>query len=308
MQTVMNRKVLKKAATHPSAGTRVAIPCMMAITAALFTLTAQADNTGACALEYALSTEQEQNLLTDASKGDPCAAENLGNFYYSRQDYRKALQWYEKVASRGNSRVAFILSGMYRNGLLDTASSRADQQAHLWLVRAAEQGLDLAQVELADQYVNGAGVESNVPQGMYWYEQAANQGHAQAQYALSTLYLAGSTQIQFSADSDLERRYAGSETKANYWLCRAAQSNLPQAQYELSQAYDTGRGDLPMNQQQERLWLHKAAANSSQKAQAELTWLNQRSPLTKAKEHVDNLLTPSATAADCPHDAAVLDL
>lgn len=43
-------------------------------------------------------------------------------------------------------------------------------------------------------------------------------------------------------------------------------------------------------------------------AQAELTWLNQRSPLTKAKEHVDNLLTPSATAADCPHDAAVLDL
>jgi TPR repeat protein len=280
---------------------------MMAIPAALFTLTAQADNTGTCTLEYALSTEQEQNLLTDASQGDTCAAENLGNYYYSRQHYRKAYQWYEKVASRGNSHIAFMISAMYRNGLLDT-SGRDDQQAHLWLVRAAEQGLDLAQVELADQYANGTGVESNVPQGMYWYEQAANQGHAQAQYALSTLYLAGSKQIQFSDDSDLVRRYAGNQAKANYWLCRAALSNLPQAQYELSQAYDTGRGDFPMNQQKESLWLHKAAANGSLKAQAELTWLSQRSALTKAKEYVDNLLTPSETAVDCPHDAGVLDL
>lgn len=305
-QTYMNYKVLKKAVLQLTVRTRVVIPCMMAIPAVLATLPAQANNTDTCTLEYALSTEQEHNLLTDASQGDTCAAENLGNYYYSRQDYRKAFQWYEKVASRGNSRIAFIISAMYRNGLLDT-SGRDDQQAHLWLVRAAEQGLDLAQVELADQYANGTGVESNVPQGMYWYEQAANQGHAQAQYALSALYLAGSEQVQSSADNDMERRYAGTQAKANYWLCRAALSNLPQAQYELSQVYDTGRGDLPMNQQKESLWLRKAAANGSQKAQAELTWLSQRSALTKAKEYVDNLLTPSETAVDCPHDAAVLD-
>lgn len=299
MQIFMNRRDLKDIA-RPRL-------CMIAITAALFTVSAHANATNTCTVESALSPEQVKSQLATASSGDACAAQNLGNFYYTRQQYAEALRWYEKAASQGNSRVAFIISAMYRNGLLGTSHLDA-QRARSWLEQAAKQGLDLAQVELGDQYTHGDAADPDMTQGMYWYEQAAKQGHAPAQYLLNELYLARSDEIQFSTDDAMESRYQGSKPKANYWLCRAALNNLPQAQYELSQAYDTGRGDLPMNQQQENLWLHKAAANGSQKAQAELTWLSQRSSLTQAKEYVETLFNPSETAANCPHDAAVLDL
>lgn len=56
---------------------------------------------------------------------------------------------------------------------------------------AAEEGLDLAQYNLAILYFTGQGVEQNTAEAFRWTEAAALQGHVAAQFNLGSLYFAG---------------------------------------------------------------------------------------------------------------------
>ncbi len=56
---------------------------------------------------------------------------------------------------------------------------------------AAEQGLDLAQYNLAILYFFGQGVSKDLEQAFKWTEAAANQGHVAAQFNLGSLYYTG---------------------------------------------------------------------------------------------------------------------
>lgn len=56
---------------------------------------------------------------------------------------------------------------------------------------AAEEGLDLAQYNLAILYFTGQGVEQNAVEAFRWTEAAALQGHVAAQFNLGSLYYAG---------------------------------------------------------------------------------------------------------------------
>ena len=56
---------------------------------------------------------------------------------------------------------------------------------------AADQGYDLAQVNLGVMYDNGDGVSQDLTQAMAWYRKAADQGNAGAQYNLGIMYRTG---------------------------------------------------------------------------------------------------------------------
>ena len=56
---------------------------------------------------------------------------------------------------------------------------------------AAEEGLDLAQYNLAILYFTGQGVEQDAAEAFRWTELAALQGHVAAQFNLGSLYYAG---------------------------------------------------------------------------------------------------------------------
>ena len=56
---------------------------------------------------------------------------------------------------------------------------------------AAEEGLDLAQYNLAILYFTGQGVEKDAAEAFRWTELAALQGHVAAQFNLGSLYYAG---------------------------------------------------------------------------------------------------------------------
>ncbi|MFT7471272.1 MAG: TPR repeat protein [Kiritimatiellia bacterium] len=56
---------------------------------------------------------------------------------------------------------------------------------------AAEEGLDLAQYNLAILYFTGQGVDQDVAEAFRWTEAAALQGHVAAQFNLGSLYFAG---------------------------------------------------------------------------------------------------------------------
>ena len=94
---------------------------------------------------------------------------------------------------------------------------------------AAEEGLDLAQYNLAILYYTGRGVEQDFAQALRWSLAAAEQGHLNAQNNLGALYYTGT-----GTDIDLEA--------ALKWYTAAAQGQHGAAQYNLATMYEEGEG------------------------------------------------------------------
>ena len=60
--------------------------------------------------------------------------------------------------------------------------------AAVWFQKAAGQGMAPAQYALGQMYLNGEGVEQNVAKAVEWYTHAATQGLLEAQGDLGFLY------------------------------------------------------------------------------------------------------------------------
>ena len=93
----------------------------------------------------------------------------------------------------------------------------------IWMEKAANQAYAPALFELANFYENGVHVKQDVSKAAKLYEQAAQQGHVDAQFNLGVLYL--------QAPADFK--------KARYWLEKAAQQKDAAAQYNLALIYET---------------------------------------------------------------------
>ena len=88
-----------------------------------------------------------------------------------------------------------------------------DAQALTWFEQAARQGLAEAQFHLGNMYAYGLadpGAGADPARlAAQWYFEAARQGHADAQYSLGILFLTGTGLVQ-------------NPTEANRWIERAA--------------------------------------------------------------------------------------
>jgi len=95
-----------------------------------------------------LSKSQLVALWSEQAKaGDPEAQYQLGRYYdRDRVDYLTAQKWYRVAATRGNHAGA--------------------------------------QYKLGQLYLNGRGVENNLPNAMMWFRKAAEGGDARGQYFL----------------------------------------------------------------------------------------------------------------------------
>lgn len=124
------------------------------------------------------------------------------------------------------------------------------------LLEQAESGDPKAQFELAELYSEGNDdVTRSRQEAAFWYQQAAQNKHINAQITLANLYLSGN-----GVDK--------SQELALFWLTNAATSNSPRAQYLLGQLYENL--EQPTNSQKlAELWYEKA---SSQVEEAELAY------------------------------------
>lgn len=114
-----------------------------------------------------------------------------------------------------------------------------------------------------------------------WFEQAAEQGDAQAQFALARLHALGAG---CPRDQD----------KALHWLQRAAEQEHAAAQYHLGSCYARGKG-VPIDYRQAPDWFEKAAAADSPLALFELGNFNVGAQLgqidyDKAAACYDNMI------------------
>jgi uncharacterized protein len=98
---------------------------------------------------------------------------------------------------------------------------------------------------LATQYHQGQGVKKDLVLAIYWYEQAATQGHREAQFKVGHLLCEECT-----AMNEFQRGFD--------WLQKAAQQGQIHAQYEVGYMYLEGK-QVKKDLQQAKHWLEMAS-------------------------------------------------
>jgi len=122
----------------------------------------------------------------------PVAQFNLGFMYRKgqgvKQNYTKALAYYQLASDQGNADAQSTLGFMYNNGQ-GVEQNYAKAVAYYQL--AADQGVAGAQYNLGSMYNNGDGVKQNYAKAVEYYRLAADQGLARAQHSLGGMYSDG---------------------------------------------------------------------------------------------------------------------
>ena len=213
----------------------------------------------------------------------------------ARQWYTKAAATFKKAAEQGDADAQFSLGDMYKKG---KGVPRDDDMACQWYAEAAAQGHDAglnalkqlaeqgdaaAQYHLGTIYKEGKGVLRSDDMACQWYAKAAAQGHdaglnvlkqlaeqgdADAQYRLGTMYKEGKSMPQ---DSNMacqwyaEAAAQGHEAGLSV-LKQLAEQGDAAAQYRLGDMYKKGKG-VPRDDDRARQWYTKAAVTLKKAAE-----------------------------------------
>lgn len=162
----------------------------------------------------------------------------------------------DELKSRANSgdvQAQFDLGMDYYRGIVDDGEDE-EKRAVYWLEQAAEQGHTEAQYWFGHCLKCGVGLRfSNKKEALVWFLKAAEKGNEEAMLEVYELYSEGSASIDVDFD------------KAFYWVKKAASAGNKEAEYELSKVLIEGfaldfdgkfKGTDP---EQGLIWLKKAA-------------------------------------------------
>ena len=139
----------------------------------------------------------------------------------------------------------------YEQGLI--AAQNGDYETALReFTSAAEEGLMVAQYNLAILYFTGRGVQQDFTEAFRWTAAAAEQGHTEAQFNLGALYYAGQ-----GTGRDREQ--------AMQWYIRAGNADYAPAQYNIGEMYFRGDG-IPKDSIRAHAWLSRAVENNHDSA------------------------------------------
>jgi uncharacterized protein len=117
----------------------------------------------------------------------------------------------------------------------------------------AEQGNAEAQCLLGTLYAKGHGVPKDYAEALKWYRTAAEHGPAKAQYYLG---------VMFDTGEGVPQDYG----EAIKWYRKAAEQGLAVAQSDLGAMYGLGKG-VPKDYVQALMWFNVAAAQGYSEAQ-----------------------------------------
>ncbi|MET0747292.1 MAG: tetratricopeptide repeat protein [Rhizobium sp.] len=163
-----------------------------------------------------------QKALPRAQLGDPSAqtliAELLSQGLGVRRDAKNAAFWYGKAAEGGDPTAMFKFALAQMEGR-DVPRDR--KSADQWMKKAADAGEPSAQFNWAQTVTaDNAGLKG-LELALPYYEKSAAQGIADAQYAVSQLYMS------------LESVPPEKKSQARLWLARAANAGFDTAQLDM---------------------------------------------------------------------------
>jgi len=201
--------------------------------------------------DYAKALEWYQRAAED---GDNWSQTVTGLMYEqgigTKQDYQKAEEWFRKAAANDYARAQSNLAVMYHEGL---GVEKDDAEAALWYEKAAVNGDVEAQVCIGIMYYEGLGVKQDYTKAAQFYEKAALNGNVKAQFSVGLMYAKG---------LGVKQNY----TKAAQFYEKAALSGNVDAQFYLGTLYYEGKG-VEQDYAKSYEWLEKAAQNGDPIAQ-----------------------------------------
>lgn len=154
-----------------------------------------------------------------------------GGCLHLLRDSEGAMRLVREAAEGGIANAQALMGLVWLLGLIAYRYSGDDKhrvETYRWLQQAAEQGVAIAQRQFAYACERGEGVERSVRKAAYWYRRAAEQGDAESQFALASLF-----------GLVAERK---ANVVAAQWYSRAASSGHARAQFKLAERFAEGRG------------------------------------------------------------------
>jgi TPR repeat protein len=210
---------------------------------------------------WILPTTISDQVIEKAEQGNPYAQNELGLRYKNgvclEKKYEKSIDYLNRAAEQGSAEAQFNLATLLSEGVhkdeaqaLEWATLSAKQNyaksqwllasmlltrnaeeedAKLWAMQAATNGLTQAQVALGLSHENGVMFEKNHKQALYWYELAARQDEPSAQFLLAYL---------LTTSNEIEK----DKVQASKWMLRAGQQGYSKAYHVLGGIYQDGIG------------------------------------------------------------------
>lgn len=138
--------------------------------------------------------------------------------------------------------------------ILSGNANDAEEKATKLLLQAAEDGTANAQYAVATRYLSGPHdyLPKDLEKALFWLKQAAHQDHVEAQSQLGLLYLG-------------ERGVLKNAEQALFWLQKSAALNNASAQAELGRLYLQGQG-VAQDTARGLAFYHNAAAQQHGRA------------------------------------------
>jgi uncharacterized protein len=205
------------------------------------------------AINPSFQTPSFLTLKTKAETGDPQACLLVARMYKMSAggDVGIANQWYLKAAEAGQSHAQFYLGGNYFSGTEGLPQDTA--KAIYWSEKSAEQGVVLAQFNVANMYEQ----EKNMTKAIYWYEKAVAQVCPEAMGNLANIYEYGTGT-------------AKNIQKAHQLRKKSADLGIKEAQYKLGYDFLVGEDGATRDYHQARHYLELAAQQGDAYAQKNL--------------------------------------
>ena len=119
---------------------------------------------------------------------------------------------------------------------------------------AAERGDAASQFKVGMTYYKGKGASKNITKALYWFEKAAEQGNADAQYMLGEINYQDAYDHRVDGHPNPERLATAAK-----WILKAASQGHADAQNMLSGLYRSGEG-APKDPASALEWLQKSVA------------------------------------------------
>ncbi|MBI5773624.1 MAG: SEL1-like repeat protein [Verrucomicrobia bacterium] len=167
---------------------------------------------------------------------------------------RKLFAEFRVKAEKGDAQSQAELGSVFYHG--DLGVAKDEVEAVKWFQKAAEQNHAKAQYNLGALYANGEGVMKDEAQAVKWFRKAAEQNHAKAQYNLGNCYYDGEGVVK-------------NDVEAVKWYRKAAEQNDIRAQSHLGICYATGQG-VAKDEVEAAKWYRKASEQNLAKAQYNL--------------------------------------
>ncbi|KAK5233942.1 hypothetical protein LTR47_005060 [Exophiala xenobiotica] len=236
----------------------------------------------------------------------------------TRRDPMKAIQWYKRAATLGDTPAMYKIGMILLKGLL--GQPKNPREAVSWLKRAAERAdkdNPHALHELGLLYESASGNDTIIRDEKYafqLFQQASELGYKYSQFRMGSAYeygllgcpidprqsIAWYTRAAAQAEHQSELALSGwyltgsepllqqSDTEAFLWARKAASSGLAKAEYAMGYFYEVGIGTA-VDVEEAKRWYYRAASQNFPKARERLEELKRGQKMQKTRVSRSNV-------------------